>query len=250
MDRVLLITIGIPCFNEGPLLREAWESVLAQECDEWNAVAVLDGESDPQTVDVFRSLEHPRLRKIVNPRNLGPFPTKAKAIEASTTPYFLFLDGDDLLPPNAVGDVVNCLWKDPVDFVCGDWLVFGDGMGSPRRQQGHIPTFESVVDRRMWHCVTAWSRDIFFRVGGYPSELAWGPGDIDFVLSLLENDARGTYIPSMIYEYRQRQRMTVSKSGFDRLADVAEVLVKRHPKVFADAERRRNYLLTYLAEQA
>ena len=36
----ILITIGITCYREGDLLRECWESVLAQTDDRWVAMFV------------------------------------------------------------------------------------------------------------------------------------------------------------------------------------------------------------------
>jgi len=39
-----LITIGITCYREGDLLRECWESVLAQTDDRWVAVLELNAQ--------------------------------------------------------------------------------------------------------------------------------------------------------------------------------------------------------------
>ncbi len=64
------ITIGITCFKEGELLIRAWQSILDQTNIQWQAVIIIDGGADQKTVDIFNSIEHPRLLKYQFTKNV------------------------------------------------------------------------------------------------------------------------------------------------------------------------------------
>src|SRR6185295_19525388 len=60
------------------------------------------------------------------PENVGPYPVRNKAFELTETPYHLYLDGDDLLMPDAVENVLRAFAARPeADFVYGDYEYFG-----------------------------------------------------------------------------------------------------------------------------
>ena len=47
------ITIGITAYNEGQYLQEAWDSIINQTTNNWEAIMILDGGSDIKTEKVF-----------------------------------------------------------------------------------------------------------------------------------------------------------------------------------------------------
>jgi glycosyltransferase involved in cell wall biosynthesis len=121
-----LITVGITCFGEDDWLMECWESLLAQTDDRWVAVLVMDGGASARTREIFEQLDHPKLRKFKMPENVGPYPTRNKALEVTQTPYHFYLDGDDQLMPSSIALVLATFEKHPeAAFVYGDYQCFG-----------------------------------------------------------------------------------------------------------------------------
>ena len=54
-------------------------------------------------------------------KNQGPFGTRAKAIELSETEWYYQLDGDDLLPLNAISNILDEIEKNPeAEFIYGN----------------------------------------------------------------------------------------------------------------------------------
>ena len=41
-----IVSIIIPCYNHGKYLSRALDSVIAQDCDDWEAIIVNDGSTD------------------------------------------------------------------------------------------------------------------------------------------------------------------------------------------------------------
>ena len=91
-----IITIGITVYNEGELLSEAWNSVLNQLSDEWEAVIVLDGGGCRKTRKVFDSIQHTNLTKYAYSENQGTYTCRTKAIELTETEWYFHLDADDI----------------------------------------------------------------------------------------------------------------------------------------------------------
>ena len=120
-----LISIGITCFREGEWLKECWQSVLAQTDSRWEAIMILDGGADEATRKIFEGISHPNLRKFDLQKNSGPYLCRTLAILNSKTEWYAHLDGDDLLPTEAVALIIEAIKGSPhAEFVFGNALYF------------------------------------------------------------------------------------------------------------------------------
>lgn len=70
------VSVIIPCYNREDSVREAVDSVLSQDYDNFDVIAVDDNSTDG-TLDVLNSIKDSRLRIVSNPGNNGPSSTKS-----------------------------------------------------------------------------------------------------------------------------------------------------------------------------
>jgi glycosyltransferase involved in cell wall biosynthesis len=235
------LTIGITCYNEGQWLKECWESVLAQDDARWEALLIMDGTDHQETIDVFNSLNHPRLRKIRMGVNSGNFPLINKCVSEARTPFYYILDADDTLPPYAARLVIEAFQEHPeADFIFGDVRRFGAADDIL-----HFKPFDAddLVDN--WVCLigaSPYRKSLWEKVGGYAEELARGTGDLDFWIGALEKGSKGHYIPEIIYQQRVREGESVSKKNPQDFALRFEIMVERHPSLFSVNNRRARFL--------
>ncbi len=235
-----LITIGITAYREGRWLRECWESVAAQTDPRWEAILVVDGGADRRTIQIAERLRHPRLRKVFCHRNRGPYAARAQAIEAARTGWYAHLDADDRLPPHAVELILQAIEANPdAQFVFGHCLYFGQGP----RQLNRVRVFdvEGLVYSPVVNGTSPIRIDLFRQVGGFAPELLRGGADWDFWIGVAELGIKGVGIDATLYE-RRRHRDGVGGGWRLRRANVAEALIARHPRYFADEGRRRRCL--------
>ncbi len=262
------ITIGITCYNEGDWLLECWQSVLKQTDDRWTAVLVMDGTTHERTKEVFRQLDHPKLRKVALPENVGPYPTRNKAFELTETPFHFYLDADDQLPPDAVKSVLETFEKQPeAGIVFGDYEYFG-ATPHVKKQPAHY----SVANWPQGAC--AYRKDVWERLGGFaarmptdytdgtdtapqnirvirvisgPKEirvdpvLARGPADYDFHLSAIEAGVKGVHCGRVFYR-RRTGHPSVSGSYRKELHAMVEIIARRHPKMFTEQWTKNDFL--------
>lgn len=235
-----LITIGITCYREGDLLRECWESVLAQTDDRWVAVFVMDGGADEKTREVFASIEHPKIvKKFAFEENVGPYPVRNKAFELTETPYHFYLDGDDMLPPGCIAAMYRTLEAHPdAAYVYGDYEEFPFGRRIPRPLEVSGPGAVLAITAG-WglYRVGSW-RDS----GGFAEAFARGGADLDLKISFFERGHPMYHCEEVFYTYRSSRDSGVFGKRQRTLADVVIKTVERHPVFFADAAVRDEFL--------
>jgi glycosyltransferase involved in cell wall biosynthesis len=106
-----LVSVVIPCFNQGAFLAEAVQSALCQISTEFDVIIVDDGSTD-STPDVIQKFLSPRVRSI-RQENQGLSAARNAGLAASTAEYIVFLDADDRLLPDALQKGLACLQENP-----------------------------------------------------------------------------------------------------------------------------------------
>ena len=99
MTADIKVSIITPCYNAGPYLRPAVESVLNQTVPAHEMIVVDDGSTD-DSASVAESFGG--LVKVVRQENQGESVARNRGISMATGTHLLFLDADDLLHAEAI----------------------------------------------------------------------------------------------------------------------------------------------------
>lgn len=110
-----LISIIAPMHNLEAFISETIRSVLAQTYSNFELILVDDQSSD-NTVAVVQTFEDPRIRLIVNEKNVGAGQARNNGLEAATGEYIALLDADDLWYPHKL--------QAQVDFMAARDIAF------------------------------------------------------------------------------------------------------------------------------
>lgn len=123
------LTVAIPTYNRAGLLAECLETVLAQNFGDFELL-VVDNCSTDETQDVVRAIADPRLRLVVNDRNLGPAGNGRRCVDLATGDYLYVMFDDDLMEPENLALKVAALDAFPsASFVCSQ-LITMDARGN------------------------------------------------------------------------------------------------------------------------
>jgi glycosyltransferase involved in cell wall biosynthesis len=238
--RVAVIT---PCYDDGPLLKEAVASV--REAEPVDLVVVDDGSTDAGTLAVLEELGR-RGTRVVRRENGGLAEARATGLAATSAPFVYPLDADDLLEPGALAAMADALERHPDAAVAwGDYELFGDGKGSYRSPNRWLPWTLTYVNP--YPVCSLFRREPLERAGdwrGAPGARgvgAHGYEDWDLWLRLVSLGVGGVRVDRAVYRRRLHGsgRLLVSARRNHR-ALYAE-LVERNATVFAmrDQLRRR-----------
>lgn len=198
------ISIITTCFNRKATIRNAVESVLAQDYPGIEYI-VVDGASTDGTTDIVREYGG-RIAKIISEPDRGMYEAINKGIRAATGDVVGLLHSDDFFYDNhVVSRIAERMEKTGADFLYGDGL-FVDGGDTDRIVRNWIGgKYRTWKVRHGWlplHPTCYIKRDVMLRRGLY-NETYKIAADSDLLLRyLMGGDITVTYLDCYIVKMR------------------------------------------------
>jgi hypothetical protein len=114
-----LASIGVPVYNGARYLREALDSLLAQDYTDFEVI-ISDNASDDATEAICReyAARDPRVRYHRSERNMGPAWNFLRVYELARGEYFMWAAHDDRRDPRCLGLCVAALERNPRALMC------------------------------------------------------------------------------------------------------------------------------------
>ena len=202
-----LVSVVIPVFNGERFLREAVQSVLAQNYAPVEIIIVDDGSTDG-TATVARSF--PETVCYLHQANKGPAAARNRGIERAQGSLIAFADADDVWPAVKLELHLPYLIREPtIEIVMGriqQVLLSKSVTGQTQANEIGEPVFSvnlgSAVIRR----------SVFERVGLFDETMRYSE-DVDWFMRAREGGVRIKTIDAVTMFYRQHeQNMTRGKS--------------------------------------
>lgn len=169
------VSIVIPNFNKRSFLSAAVDSVLAQG-PSVEAIFVDDASTDGSVEILGHAAEqHPGLRLIRAPRNIGGSACRNLGLEAARGEFVIFMDSDDLLAAGCCASRVHVARENPDhDLWIFPMEVFRDDPSRPidrwfPAEGDHLGHF--LAHRLDWHTMQPlWRADFIRSIGGFDAE--------------------------------------------------------------------------------
>ncbi|MBO4637373.1 MAG: glycosyltransferase [Clostridiales bacterium] len=147
------VSVVIPVYNVGPYIGDAVRSVCDQTFSDLEIIVVDDCGTDDSMDRVRRiATEDPRIRIIKNPHNLGLAGARNRGLSEAAGDYVYFLDGDDMIVPDAISKLYEKTVADDTDAVVfeADFIYENDELkekfkSNPARFKGD---YEGVYEGR------------------------------------------------------------------------------------------------------
>ena len=130
-----IVSVIIPAYNRGWMLKEAVDSVLSQEFYDFELIVTDDGSED-NTPDILASYGN-RI-KVIRQENKGVSSARNKGIASSSGSYIAFLDSDDLWLPGKLSTQLAFFESNPSAFICQTeeiWLKNGKRVNPGKRHK-------------------------------------------------------------------------------------------------------------------
>ncbi|MFI8192115.1 glycosyltransferase [Streptomyces sp. NPDC085946] len=224
--RVAVVVIG---YDDAAHVTDAVRSALAQGPAVREVVAVDDCSADGSAALLARlAAAEPRLRVVRLPANSGGCGTPRNAgLDAVTSPYVMFLDSDDVLPPGAVDALLGA--ADEADAEVASGLCVRRELPSGREVpwEAELYAARAVITRpalrpRLVHdtlCVNKLYRTAFLRAHGirFP-EGRFRYEDFVFTARVLAAAPRIALVPDRVYVWhvrRSAERLSISLDRAD-----------------------------------
>lgn len=224
-----LISVVIPCFNQGVFLSETINSVLQSTYQNFEIILVNDGSTDQTTIEVLSSISHEKIR-VIHQVNQGVAAARNTGFRAARGAFFLPLDSDDMIAPTMLEETAALLQSHPdIAYAYTDVRYFGD--------ENFISiACEYNLYKMLWfgqnaHCALL-RREAFEDIGGYTlSKDVDGYEDLEFWIHLGLRGWYGKRIPKPLFYYR-RHGVTRYHIALARHAHIMKHIADLHPETY------------------
>ncbi|MBR2823447.1 MAG: glycosyltransferase family 2 protein [Clostridia bacterium] len=234
-ENLPLVSVVMPCYNDGATLPESIASVRAQTYPRVELIVVDDGSDDPETVRVLDGLRGEDLTLLRNDHK-GPSVARNTAIRAARGTYILPVDSDDLIDPVYIQRAVEKMEEDPsLGIVYCHAVCFGEKTGPwdiPDYSMKHI-----LLDNCIF--VTAlFRREDWEKAGGFCEDFRAGMEDYDFWLSILGMGREVYQFEEAWFHYRVKPKSRTTSfqdlNQYGALQETYERIYYRHRDFFRE----------------
>lgn len=177
-----LISVVIPAFRSGPLIREAIDSVLAQTFKDFEIVIVDNNASEETRAEIMQSVQdNPSTIRVIHEATQGNSSARNRGIRESRGVYVALLDDDDKMYPQRLDKQLTAIQKNPdvsivhgrIDYVSYDGKSILEANQSSDIQDwskillGDLPRFSDDPLRSIMPSVSLFSKKIALGLGGF-----------------------------------------------------------------------------------
>ncbi len=223
-----MVSVVMPCYNDGRYIQESVTSVKAQTYPNVELIIIDDGSDDSDTIAALNALAKEANVQVLHAAHVGPSAARNAAIREARGKYILPLDADDTIDPTYIEKAVNILesHKDTGVAYC-EADLFGAQSG-----KWDLPTysFESMLFDNIVFVTALFSKADWEKVGGFNENMKAGMEDYDFWLSILGEGKKIEQIPEVLFHYRIKDssRTTQFQQDPSRIKETYHQLFDNH----------------------
>ncbi|MBQ1411236.1 MAG: glycosyltransferase family 2 protein [Oscillospiraceae bacterium] len=223
-----MISIIVPVYNVKQYLPRSVEAVLTNDTQDTELILVDDGSSDgsAKLCDDYASA-HPELIRVIHQKNSGPGAARNAGIAAARGDWFLFVDSDDRLAPNALTRLREVIAAEDADVISFQFFkesVTGESWeewSGPLQTESRFsladqPSF-LLTQPSCW--LRLWNRSVFDDNGITFPNVVWYE-DVRTVTKLLAKAKRIINLADHLYYYLDRPGSIMNSSQLPRNRDI------------------------------
>jgi glycosyltransferase involved in cell wall biosynthesis len=217
-----LVSVVIPCYNQGRYLEETVRSVLASTYRPLELLLINDGSTD-DSLESARLLEkkYPEVRVIDQP-NSGVARARNTGIRAAKGEFVLPLDGDDTISDAYIGEAVAVLQQRPEVKVVYCQAVKFSETGQKAWKLKPFSLRALARDNMIFVSALVRKSDAL-AVGGFSEDMRMGREDWEFWIKMLKTGGDVVQLPFVGFYYRlspgsKRKRTGTRQKKRERIA--------------------------------
>ncbi|MDF9801099.1 glycosyltransferase involved in cell wall biosynthesis [Catalinimonas alkaloidigena] len=226
-----LVSIVIPCYNQGIFLEDSVNSALAQTYDDIEIIIVNDGSSDKFTNDLLRNYSKPKTR-VITTKNNGLAEARNVGISNAKGKYILPLDADDKIAPFYCEKAIEKIEGDPTLGIIHCQTKYFGARDDLRQDPEY--SLEVMLSKNIILCSGLFKKSDWEKVGGYNSNMVYGGEDWDFWLSVIGLGRKVYKIPEVCFFYRIRQNSMARSMNEEKFRALRKQIFLNHTQLYLE----------------
>jgi len=221
-----MFSIIVPVYNVAKYINRCVDSILSQNCSDFELILVDDGSTDGSG-EICDSYKHDKRVRIIHTANMGVSCARNTGLDLSAGDYIWFIDADDWIAPDAL--TILSSFQGEADLVLfGCCIMSQTENGSLLKQEElrvtSLPGASAISKNELFKISVSLHNKLIKRscIGSirFIQGLKYGE-DAVFYHRILENIHSAITLPDMLYYYhKDRPGNTVSGSIDEKSLDL------------------------------
>lgn len=224
------LSVIIPLYNVEKYIEECLDSILTQKIDYTYEIILVDDGSTDKTA----KLVEPYLKdniKLICQQNSGQSVARNRALYESHGKYIMFVDGDDVLLPDAIQNLMDAAIKNCADIAEGNVIWFNDEIPEHVIEDGktkpHIESYNKkpkfVLSCNGYSVAKVYKRELWETVR-FPENYIFEDTITRYILRRKANMVVFTGVP--VYAYRRNPSSSTHSGMTLKMLDSLWVFTK------------------------
>lgn len=220
-----LVTVIVPAYNIGAHLQNTIKSILDQSEKRFSLIIVNDGSTD-DTYKVARKYARTDSRiTVLQKENGGVSSARNTGISHVDTPYYTFIDGDDVIAKNYLERLLSIASEHDADIVSSQITSVSSASSLPNVLESEVESYSNTeaTERFLLNkgiqnssCAKLFSQKL--KHLQFNEDLAIGE-DMEYTFRAFKNSSRVAMCQDNLYYYVQRQGSAMRQSFTPKKAD-------------------------------
>ena len=218
----IFFSIIVPCYNVEDTLEGTIDSILKQDFNNYEIVAVDDGSFD-NTSQILNNYKLKNNIKVITQSNKGLGAARNSGIKASDGIYICLLDADDLWVPNKLTKIYEIIKNKRYSLISNDEIIVGNNYlfylrNNPPKNLSNL----LISGNTLSPSAITIKKEIFDKVGFFKEGKKFlGVEDWDFWIRVIDNGEKIKHFPEPLGIYRRDiQNMSKSKEFTKRIINI------------------------------
>jgi len=236
---VQLFSIIIPVYNRAAIVSSTIDSVLNQDCNDFEIILIDDGSTDEIENNISNYIANKGLI-FHTQANSGVSAARNKGASLATGEYLVFLDSDDHVTKNWLSDFEQKIKSNNPDIVyCGINRLKENILveyTNPRNPYKDGKSFGNVIPGSF--CIKT---TLFNKIGGYDCILAYGENtELGFRIKMENPSVEFVDSPNLLYTLHENSHGKNERNKMNGLI----YTINKHPQLFNDDKDMKRRFLT------
>lgn len=215
MGKDLLVSVVIPCYNQGKYLIETVQSVLGSSYRPIEVIIVNDGSTDNSLEIALELHRNHEEVTVIDQINGGVAKARNTGIQAAKGGIILPLDGDDKISSDYIErGVAVLLHRESVKVVYCQAVKFSETRQKPWKLKPF--SLRALARDNMIFVAALFRKSEAEAVGGFSEDMHMGREDWEFWIKMLKNGGEVVQLPMVGFFYRMTPESKRKKTGTGR----------------------------------
>jgi len=224
-----LVSVIIPCYNDGHYLDDSVSSIKAQTFGDWEIIIVNDGSTDAATLEKLRSFKDASIT-VLHKENGHLSSARNHGIRHAKGEIIVTLDADDKFEKTFIAKGVNDLSADSsIGAVTCYLKSFGLKNFKWRPLGGDVKNFLY----RQESCASAMFRKACWeKIGGYDEQMKSGYEDWEFWIRLTSAGWKVHVIKEYLLNYRITEKSMLLTQSEPKREEIVSYVMEKHRELY------------------